>query len=135
MKNGILFLLLFLVTPIVAQAEVDMYDTYTYKAKIVSVYDGDTVTADIDLGFRVWIRDEKLRLSRINTPEVRGVQRPDGLISRDWLRDMILGKEVIIKTLKDKKGKYGRYIVEIYFDGQNINDLLVENGLAEYKEY
>ena len=135
MKNRILFLLLFLVTPIVAQAEVDDYDTYTYKATIVSVYDGDTVTADIDLGFRVWIRDEKLRLSRINTPEVRGVQRPDGLISRDWLRDMILGKEVIIKTLKDKKGKYGRYIVEIYFDGQNINDLLVENGLAEYKEY
>ena len=135
MKNGILFLLLFLVTPIVAQAEVDDYDTYTYKATIVSVYDGDTVTADIDLGFRVWIRDEKLRLSRINTPEVRGVQRPEGLISRDWLRDMILGKEVIIKTIKDKKGKYGRYIVEIYFDGQNINDLLVENGLAEYKEY
>ena len=130
-----MFLLLFLVTPIVAQAEADMYDTYTYKAKIVSVYDGDTVTADIDLGFRVWIRDEKLRLSRINTPEVRGVQRPEGLISRDWLRDMILGKEVIIKTIKDKKGKYGRYIVEIYFDGQNINDLLVENGLAEYKEY
>lgn len=44
--------MLFLLAPM-AQAEVDDYDTYTYKAKIVSVYDGDTVTADIDLGLHV----------------------------------------------------------------------------------
>ena len=116
------------------QAEVGT-DTYTYKAKIVSVYDGDTVTADIDLGFRIWVRGEKLRLSRINTPEVRGAERPYGLISRDWLRDLLMNQDVVIKTLKDKKGKYGRYIVEIYLDGRNVNDWLVEEGLAEYKEY
>ena len=108
---------------------------YTYKATITSVYDGDTVTADVDLGFRNWVKGEKLRLSRINTPEVRGVERPEGLISRDWLREKLMGQDVIIKTLKDKKGKYGRYVVEIYLNGQNINDLLVEEGLAEYKEY
>ncbi len=80
------------------------------------------MTADIDLGFHVWLHGEKLRLSRINTPEVRGKERPEGLISRDWLRKKIKGKESIIKTVKDKKGKYGRYLVEIFFNGSNIKE-------------
>jgi micrococcal nuclease len=107
---------------------------YEYKARIIKVYDGDTVTAIVDLGFNVSVK-EKLRLSRINTPEVRGEQRPDGLISRDKLRERILDKDVIIKTIRDKKGKYGRYIAEIILEDENINDWLVTEGLAEYKEY
>jgi len=116
----------------IAGAETDLY---AYKARITSVYDGDTVTADVDLGFRVWVRGEKLRLSRIDAPEVRGPERPLGLISRDWLREKILGKDVLIRTIKDRRGKYGRYLVEIFLDGRNINDWLVEEGLAEYKDY
>ena len=42
---------------------------YQYKANIVRVIDGDTVVADIDLGFNVWRRDERLRLFGIDTPE------------------------------------------------------------------
>ncbi|NOY61786.1 MAG: thermonuclease family protein [Gammaproteobacteria bacterium] len=110
-------------------------DLYTYKAKITSVYDGDTVTANVDLGFKTWAHGEKIRLYRINTPEVRGVERPQGLISRDWLREKLMDKEVLIRTVRDKKGKYGRYLAEIFLDGVNINEQLVEEGLAEYKEY
>lgn len=130
-KIWALFAVLFLLAP-VAGAETDLY---TYKARITSVYDGDTVTADVDLGFRVWVRGEKLRLARIDAPEVRGSERPLGLISRDWLREKILGKDVLIRTIKDKRGKYGRYLVEIFLDGRNINDWLVEEGLAEYRDY
>ena len=108
---------------------------YTYKAKITGVYDGDTVTADIDMGLKVWAHGEKLRLSRINCPELRGDEREQGLLSRDWLREQLLNKEVLIQTAKDKKGKYGRYLAEIYLNGVNINDLLVTEGLAEHKEY
>jgi len=108
---------------------------YTYKAKITSVYDGDTVTADIDMGLKIWAHGEKLRLHRINTPEIRGDEREQGLVSRDWLREKLDDQEVMIQTIKDKKGKYGRYLAEIYLDGVNINDLLVTEGLAEYKEY
>jgi micrococcal nuclease len=107
---------------------------YEYKATIIKVYDGDTVTAIIDLGFNVSVK-ENIRLARINTPEVRGVERPDGLISRDRLSERILNKEVIIKTNKDKKGKYGRYIGEIILNDENLNDWLVTEGLAEYKTY
>jgi micrococcal nuclease len=113
---------------------------YRYKAKVTKVYDGDTCTVDIDLGMGTWIRGEKLRLYRINAPEVRGVERPQGLISRDFLRGQIKGKEVIIQTVKDKKGKYGRYLADIWLKGDdekwiNINDLLVSQGYAEYKDY
>lgn len=108
---------------------------YVYRARITSVYDGDTVTADVDLGFSVWAHGEKLRLYGLDAPELRGSEREQGLISRDWLREQILDKDVFIRTVADKKGKYGRYLAEIFLDGININDQLVAEGLAEYKVY
>ncbi len=113
---------------------------YHYRAEVVSVYDGDTCTLDIDLGLGIWTRGEKVRLSRINAPEVRGVERPQGLLARDWLRDRIDGREIWIQTIKDKKGKYGRYIAEIWIEDEsgvfvNISDELVNTGHAVYKEY
>jgi len=107
---------------------------YFYKAKILSVYDGDTVTAMVDLGFEIR-KKIKIRLYGINAPEIRGKQRPEGLKSRDYLRSLILYKNVIIQTFKDKKGKYGRYIGIIHLDDENINEVLVESGHAEKKEY
>lgn len=107
---------------------------YEYKATIVKVYDGDTVTAEIDLGFKIKVT-KTIRLYGLDTPEVRGDERPDGLISRDRLRERILDKEVVIKTMKDKKGKYGRYIAEIYLEDENINEWLITEGLAERKDY
>lgn len=113
---------------------------YNYKALVTSVYDGDTCTVDIDLGLYSWIRGEKLRLHRINAPELRGKERPKGLKSRDFLKSKIEGKEVVIETIKDKKGKYGRYLAEIWVEEKpgkfiNVNDLIVKEGFAVYKEY
>ena len=103
---------------------------YTYKARITKVYDGDTVTADIDLGFGVLLKKQKLRLLGINAPELRGDSRPHGILSRDFLRDLILDKDVILKTYKDKKGKYGRLLTEIYLDTENINEIMLHEGHA-----
>ena len=80
---------------------------YEYRAFVRKVYDGDTITVDIDLGFDVVLKGQKIRLTKINAPEVRGKQRPEGLKSRDALRQKIGSKWVKIKTQKDKKGKYG----------------------------
>ncbi len=114
-------------------------ELYHYVAQVQSVYDGDTCRADIDLGMGTWLRDEKLRLVRINAPEVTGESKADGIAARDWLRDRILGREVIIETIKDKRGKYGRYLAEIWLEEHgaffNINDELVARGHAEYREY
>ncbi|MFA3782400.1 thermonuclease family protein [Melioribacteraceae bacterium 4301-Me] len=113
---------------------------YVYKAFVSDVYDGDTCRVEIDLGLHTWIKDEKIRLSRINVPELKGKERIEGIKSRDFLRSLILKKEVLIKTIKDKKGKYGRYLGEVYLEKKNgnfvnINDLLVKKGYAVYKKY
>ncbi len=107
---------------------------FEYNATCTDVYDGDTITVDIDLGLHVAATGIKVRLNRINAPEMRGDDAEQGQRSRDWLRRQRLGKEVVLSTQKDKKGKYGRYLVEVYHGGNNINDRLVTEGLAEYKE-
>jgi|TARA_E500000318_G_scaffold68437_1_gene63214 micrococcal nuclease len=107
---------------------------YEYKATVTKVYDGDTITVDFDLGFGILIRKQKIRLLGINTPEVRGPEKPQGIISRDALRQRILGKVVTIKTSKDKKGKYGRWLGEVFVEEENINQWLITEGYAkEYK--
>ena len=109
---------------------------YHYKAHVVYVYDGDSVTVDIDLGFNTCMRNQKIWFYGIDTPELRGEERPDGLIARDRLRDLIGDKEIIIKSYKDKSGKYGRWLATIFIEEEdgtytNINDLLLKEGLAE----
>ena len=44
---------------------------YEYRAKVIKVIDGDTVDVDIDLGFGVWLKDERVRIMGIDTPESR----------------------------------------------------------------
>ena len=111
---------------------------YIYRALVIKVYDGDTITVRVDLGFGVHIV-ERIRLYGINTPEVRGPERERGIKSRDWLRTLILNKEILIKTYKDKKGKYGRYLADVFIENEtgpvNVNDWLVKEQLAERKEY
>tara|TARA_A100001015_G_scaffold147172_1_gene163154 strand:- start:2365 stop:2688 length:324 start_codon:yes stop_codon:yes gene_type:complete len=103
---------------------------YEYRAFVRKVYDGDTVTVDIDLGFDVVLKNQKIRLVRINAPEVRGKERPEGLKSRDALRAKIGNRWIKIKTQKDKKGKYGRWLGEIWLEDLCVNDWLISEGLA-----
>lgn len=114
---------------------------YIYRAQVVSVYDGDTITVNIDLGFGVWLYKQKIRLYGINTPEVRGEEREEGLVSRDALRAMLpTGKDIVLETKRDKKGKYGRWLAEVYYTSTtyanpagpmvSANDSLVSRGLA-----
>jgi micrococcal nuclease len=114
-------------------------ELYNYKAFVTAVYDGDTITVDIDLGMDVWFKGQKIRLYGIDAPEVRGKERASGLISRDWLRDKILGKEILLKTIKDEKGKYGRWLANVFVEEDseyvNVNTLLVTNGYAVEKYY
>lgn len=109
---------------------------YNYNSQVVDVYDGDTITALCDLGFGIYTQ-QKFRLYGIDTPEIRGEERLEGLKVRGIVRDFILDKKVVIKTIKDKKGKYGRYLAIIFLDldqdGKldNLNEWLVENNYAK----
>lgn len=105
------------------------YEPYVYKADIISVYDGDSCKAIVDLGMRISV-EINIRLAGINAPEVRGANRMKGLQARDYLRGLILMKSVIIKTYKDKTEKYGRWLADVYLDQVNINELMVKQGYA-----
>ena len=108
---------------------------YRYRAHVEKIYDGDTITVRVDLGFHTHTI-QRLRLARIDAWEVRGEERPAGLIARDWLRTQILGRDVEVETNKDATGKWGRYIAEVFtVDGANLNDALVANGHAKYHDY
>ena len=86
---------------------------YEYSAKIIDVYDGDTFTFEVDLGFSITVK-EKLRLYGINTPEVRGSEKIFGKEVRDHVRELILDKNVKIQVYKE--GKFGRWIADVWFD-------------------
>ncbi len=117
------------------------FELYHYRARVRSVYDGDTIRVDIDLGLRTSILNEPIRLYRINAPELRGSEEEKrrGRAARDYLRQRIDGKQIHLRTLKDKRGKYGRYIADIWLEENgewvNINDELVRAGHAVYKDY
>ena len=108
---------------------------YEYRAYVTKVYDGDTITCDIDLGFGVLLQKQKLRLFGLNTPEVRGPSKKEGIKIRDIVRSRILKTWITIKTVRDKKGKYGRWLAVVCEDGieETLNDWLLKEGHA--KEY
>jgi len=109
---------------------------YHYKIlEVVSVYDADSLTVQVSLGRH--LRDRwTLRLARINAPEMRDPDpevRVKAYAARDYLRGrleaaMSTGSEVIIHSVKLEK--YGRSLAELYIDDVNINDELLEMGLA-----
>ncbi len=114
-------------------------DRYTYSAKVLRVIDGDTVEADIDLGFHTWRRAERLRLARIDAPEIRGGSREKGFAAKKWLSELIEGQWLIVRTVADKSGRdsrgsFGRYLVELFYEGKNLNDELVKAGHARYRK-
>lgn len=126
-----------LVSASALQADVPDCGLYTYAADIVRVVDGDTVIANIDLGFEIWLHNEPLRLLGIDTPE-RGEEGYHE--ATDALSERISGKEVFICTAKAKRsdkeqtGKYGRYLATVYVDGENVNSWMLDMGFAEVYE-
>lgn len=111
---------------------------YEYKAKYISNYDGDTIKFMANLGFGVWKRIT-IRLIDIDTPELRSKDpavKEKAYAAKDYVFNSLVGaKEIIIKTQRDKTGKYGRYIADVIFDGTSLAEALVSKELAVRKKY
>lgn len=110
---------------------------YEYKAIVTKVYDGDTCTVDIDAGFNIWVRDVSIRIHHIDSPEVKSkneLESKAGKKVRDIVSNMILNKEIVIKTKKDKDDKYGRLLGVITIDNIILNDYLYNNSLVKAYE-
>jgi len=116
---------------------------YEYRVKIVKVIDGDTVDVDIDLGFGVWMMDERVRIIGIDTPESRTrdkIEKKFGLAAKARLKSL-LGKSCVLKTEvnkngEDMKGKFGRILGDFnVYDAktdswQGCSKILISEGHA-----
>ena len=106
---------------------------YTYTTSVLKVIDGDTIEVDFDLGFGVWLRNQRIRLDGIDTPESRTSDKEEkvrGTLSKDKLKE-ILGKDIRITTKIDPNEKYGRILgILMNKDGINVNQWLIENSYA-----
>jgi micrococcal nuclease len=110
---------------------------YQYKATITRIIDGDTVDCDIDLGFKVILFKQRIRLYGIDTPESRTrdkVEKKYGLLAKKFLVDFIEAEDyqITLETAKESgRGKFGRILGKIINKhGQCVNDLMCQVGHA-----
>lgn len=118
---------------------------FEYKARLFydgrnqPIYDADTIRLEVDAGFGLKFALGPCRLFGIDAPEVRGTEREAGIAARDYVRSIVPEKDwFLVRTHKDGKGKYGRYLVDIYLDvhgGVSLSDHLVEAGMAVHRDY
>ncbi len=105
-------------------------NNHVYQAKVVSVYDGDTITVVFKFAgtFYKW----NCRLNGIDTPEMKSknaAEKQQAIKARDFLREQILGK--IVEITCQEFDKYGRLLVTVKYSDININDLMITEGFAK----
>ena len=106
---------------------------YKYNAKLDRVVDGDTVDAMIDLGFDTWVH-KRIRLLGIDAPETRTrdlAEKAQGLATKKRLEDLLEAANGMFVLQSHGVGKYGRCLGTIIIEDENINELLIREGLAE----
>ena len=108
---------------------------YEYRVTILKIVDGDTVDVDIDLGFGVWLRNERVRIMGIDTPESRTsdkVEKVFGLAAKNRLKEL-LGKTAILQTQvskdgEDLKGKFGRILGDFVVGNSTVTKIMIDEG-------
>ena len=112
---------------------------YEYRVIIDRWVDGDTVDVDIDLGFGVWLKDQRVRLYGINAPESRTrdlEEKKLGLAAKDFCKNFCKEGEYAKLVCKkyDSKGKFGRILGEIWsitnYADKSLNEYLLDKGHA-----
>jgi|TARA_R110000782_G_scaffold251339_1_gene338893 micrococcal nuclease len=107
---------------------------FEYQCKIVKVIDGDTADVDIDLGFGVWMKKQRIRFYGVDTPESRTRDKEEkvyGLMAKEFvLSHLPVGSTQVLRTKKDGVGKYGRILGEFVIDDTTVNQLLIDTHNA-----
>ena len=107
---------------------------YVRRAKVTKEMDGDTIELAVDLGFNNYTI-HIFRLDKLNTDETDStdpVKKAKAMEAKDWLNKQLpIGSECIVQSIKDKTEKFGRYLGVIWKDGVCLNDELIKLGLAK----
>ena len=110
---------------------------WTYRCNVLKVVDGDTVDVDIDLGFGIWQKNERVRIMGIDTPESRTrdkIEKKFGLAAKAKLKTLLGKKAVLVTTInkkgEDMKGKFGRVLGDFLYDGKKVSEIMCREGHA-----
>ena len=107
---------------------------YEYRCRIDRVVDGDTVDVDIDLGFGVWMKKQRIRLYGVDTPESRtrdAEEKVFGNMAKDFVKEHVPeGSTQVLRTKLDGKGKFGRILGEFVIEDTTLNRMLIETSNA-----
>ena len=114
-----------------SELKVNEYDVVLLKA-----VDGDTVDVDIDLGFGIWLKDERVRIMGIDTPESRTSDRVEklfGKAAKQRLKELLENGGILVTTEdkrgEDMKGKFGRILGDFKTpDGKLVTEVMIEEG-------
>ncbi len=103
-----------------------------WKIDVKSVYDGDTITADIDLGLGVILVDQKIRLLYIDAPEIKGLFKNKGNKSKEYLTGLLKNQEVYLSldSKEKERDSFGRILGILRIKDLIINNRMVEDGYA-----
>ena len=106
----------------------------SWPCQVTSVYDGDTFTCLrlIDK-YPPLYKEERVRIAHINTPEIRGEGKIEGIIVKSYVEELLLEKTVTLTHLKI--GKYGRLIARVYLDDVYINEKILREAFSEVPAY
>jgi micrococcal nuclease len=119
-----------------------MTNQHEYDVTVIKVVDGDTVDVDIDLGFGITLRDERVRIMGIDTPESRTRDKVEDLFgeaAKARVKELMHEGGKLITTEdkngEDMKGKFGRILGDFYverYEGkkERLTDILIEEGHA-----
>ena len=108
---------------------------YHYKVSLTRIIDGDTIVGDVDVGFDITLKDQNIRLLGIDAPEMRGLEKPEGLKTKSFVIDVLTDQEVIICS--DGRDSFGRILADVFYGDietetwTHLNKQLLEEGLAE----
>lgn len=109
---------------------------YKYRFKLDKVHDGDTIYGWVDRGFGT-LSYKKIRMFGIQAPEIKTkglAEKKQGLYVREWLSEKLEGKTIVLQTYKDKTGKYGRVLAEVYADDEHIQSTMLKEKLVKVYE-
>lgn len=106
-----------------------------FPALVSAVTDGDTIVADIDLGFSVVMSKSKVRLWGINTPESRTknpLEKAAGIAAKTRLSELVMGVDGVELCIDRRKprGKFGRILAIVFVNDLNVNQTLLDEGHA-----